>query len=102
MLTKSLLIIIILFLYTSASMHLKLKCYMFGSPRYSAIFVHYYNNQTTTHTRTLTWAAVGSQVAVAVSVAPGAAVDGAIVVIGAAVGPGVRKPGLGCWFTDIQ
>lgn len=50
----------------------------------------------------LTWAAIGSQVAVTVSVAPGATVDSAIVVIRAAVGPGVRKPGLGCWFTYIQ
>lgn len=59
---------------------------------------------TTTHSREhrLTWAAVGGQVAVTVSVAPGAAVDGTIVVIGAAVGPGVRKPGLGCRFTYIQ
>lgn len=41
------------------------------------------------------WAAVGGQVAVAVSVAAGAAVDGAVIVIGAVVRPCVCKPRLG-------
>ncbi len=54
------------------------------------------------HTHTLTWAAVGGQVAVAVSVAAGAAVDGAVIVIGAVVRPCVCKPRLGSWFTYIQ
>lgn len=49
-----------------------------------------------------TWAAVCGQIAVAVAVARGAAVDAAIVVVGAGVGPRVSQPGLGGRLPDVQ
>lgn len=50
----------------------------------------------------LTWATVGGQVAVAVAVAGCAAVDGAVVVTVACVGPRVRQPWLCGGFTDVE
>lgn len=52
--------------------------------------------------RRLTWAAVGGQVAVAVAVARSAAVDAAVVVVGAGVGPRVGQPGLRGRLPDVQ
>lgn len=49
-----------------------------------------------------TWAAVRGQVAVAVAVAGGAAVDAAVVVVGAGVGPCVGEPGLSGRLPDVQ
>lgn len=49
-----------------------------------------------------TWAAVRGQIAVAVAVACGAAVDAAVVVVGAGVGPCVGQPGLGGRLPDVQ
>lgn len=49
----------------------------------------------------LTWAAVRCQVAVAVAIAGGAAVDAAVVVVGAGVGPRVSQPGLSGRFPDV-
>lgn len=49
-----------------------------------------------------TWAAVCGQIAVAVAVAGGAAVDAAVVVVGAGVGPRVGQPGLGGRLPDVQ
>lgn len=50
----------------------------------------------------LTWATVGCQVAVAVTVAGCAAVDGAVVVIVACVGPCVCQPWLRGRFTNVE
>lgn len=50
----------------------------------------------------LTWAAVGCQVAVAVAIASRAAVDGAVVVIVASIGPGVCQPGLCGGLTNVE
>ena len=50
----------------------------------------------------LTWSAVRRQVTVAVSVAGSAAVDAAVVVVGAGVWPGVCQPGLGRRLPDVQ
>lgn len=50
----------------------------------------------------LTWAAVRCQVAVAVAIAGGAAVDAAVVVVGAGVGPRVSQPGLSGRFPDVK
>lgn len=49
-----------------------------------------------------TWAAVRGQIAVAVAVAGGAAVDAAVVVVGAGVGPCVGQPGLSGRLPDVQ
>lgn len=49
-----------------------------------------------------TWAAVRGQVAVAVAVARRAAVDAAVIVVGAGVGPRVGQPGLGGGLPDVQ
>lgn len=49
-----------------------------------------------------TWAAVCGQIAVAVAVARGAAVDAAVVVVGAGVGPCVGQPGLSGRLPDVQ
>lgn len=49
-----------------------------------------------------TWAAVRGQIAVAVAVAGGAAVDAAVVVVGAGVGPRVGQPGLRGRLPDVQ
>lgn len=49
-----------------------------------------------------TWAAVRGQVAVAVAVARRAAVDAAVIVVGAGVGPRVGQPGLGGRLPDVQ
>lgn len=49
-----------------------------------------------------TWATVRGQVAVAVAVARGAAVDAAVVVVGAGVGPRVGQPGLRGGLPDVQ
>ena len=51
---------------------------------------------------TLTWTAVCCQVAVTVAVAGGAAVDAAVVVVGAGVGPRVSQPGLSGRLPDVQ
>lgn len=48
-----------------------------------------------------TWAAVCCQVAVAVAIACCAAVDAAVVVVGAGVGPCVSQPGLGGRFPNV-
>lgn len=50
----------------------------------------------------LTWAAVGSQVAVTVPVAGRAAVDGAVIVIVAGIRPCVCQPRLSGRFTDVE
>lgn len=50
----------------------------------------------------LTWATVGCQVAVAVPVAGRAAVDGAVIVIVASVGPRVCQPRLCGRFTNVE
>lgn len=52
--------------------------------------------------RKLTRAAVGGQVAVAVAIACCAAVDTAVILVGAVVGPCVREPRLTDWLTDVQ
>lgn len=49
-----------------------------------------------------TWATVRGQIAVAVAVSRGAAVDAAVVVVGAGVGPRVSQPGLGGRLPDVQ
>lgn len=50
----------------------------------------------------LTGAAVRCEVTVTVAVACGAAVDAAVVVVGASVGPGVGQPGLSGRLPDVQ
>lgn len=49
-----------------------------------------------------TWAAVRGQIAVAVAVPCGAAVDAAVVVVGAGVGPRVGQPGLSGRLPNVQ
>lgn len=49
-----------------------------------------------------TWTAVRCQVAVTVAIAGSAAVDAAVIVVGAGVGPRVRQPGLGGRFPNVQ
>lgn len=48
-----------------------------------------------------TWAAVCCQVAVAVAIACSAAVDAAVIVVGAGVGPCVSQPGLSGRFPNV-
>ena len=50
----------------------------------------------------LTWATVGSEVAVAVSIACRAAADGAVIVVVASIRPRVRQPWLRGRFTDVE
>lgn len=50
----------------------------------------------------LTWATVGSEVAIAVPTACGAAIDGAVIVIVASVRPRVCQPGLCSGLTDVE